>query len=69
MNLTDLPLVEYVVSIGPDSRVFDGLLISGPLILVLIVLVERNTVTLALAVSYLLMFVAGIVHEAVGLRH
>lgn len=68
MNITDLPLVEHVISIGPDSRIFDSLLVSGPLIVVLIVLFGRNTVTFGLAIGYLLLFVAGVVYEAVDAR-
>ncbi|MFB6146549.1 MAG: hypothetical protein ABEJ08_02570 [Halobacteriaceae archaeon] len=68
MKLTDIPFVEDVVSIGPDSRVFDGLLISGPLIVGLIVLVGRNPITFALAVSYLILFVAGVIYRAVDAR-
>lgn len=65
MNATDLPLVDHVVSFGPDSRIFDALLLSGPFIVALIVLLGRTTVTSGLAIGYLVLFVTGVAYEAV----
>ncbi|MFB6163227.1 MAG: hypothetical protein ABEJ86_07315 [Halococcoides sp.] len=68
MHFTDFPLVDHVVSFGPDSRIFDALLISGPLVIVAIALFGRNPVTIGLAGAYLLLFVASVGIEAIARR-
>lgn len=65
MDIKNLPIVSQVVSFGPESRLFDSLLIAGPLVVILIVFFGRNVFTLAIASSYLLWFVASVVYTGV----
>jgi len=57
MNVQDAPLIGQVLESGADDRVLDGLLLSGPIVIALIVLAGRNLLTEGIAVTYLLVFV------------
>lgn len=65
MKIENLPLISQVVAFGPDSRLFDSLLISGPIIVILIAVFGRNVVTLGISISYLLCFVASVVYTGI----
>jgi hypothetical protein len=54
---TDLPLVSAVVDAGADDRIFDSLLLLGPLVVAVIVLLGRSMLTEVLAVAYIAVFV------------
>ncbi|MFD1646831.1 hypothetical protein [Haloarchaeobius litoreus] len=56
MKLDDVPVVHYVLESGPDDPVFDGLLLSGPLVIGILALAGRSPVSVGLAVLYLLVF-------------
>jgi hypothetical protein len=57
MRLRDLPVVSNVVDSGADDRVFDSLLLLGPVVIGVVALVGRSLFTEALAVTYLAAFV------------
>jgi len=57
MNVERIPLIGQVLESGADDRVLDGLLLSGPIVIALIVLAGRNLLTEVIAVTYLLVFV------------
>ncbi len=58
MKLSDLPVVSYVFEAGADNRVFDSLLLFGPLVIGLVVILGRTLVTEILAAVYIVVFVA-----------
>ncbi|SIR68225.1 hypothetical protein SAMN05421858_3321 [Haladaptatus litoreus] len=58
MKVQDIPVISYVFEAGADNRVFDSLLLVGPLVIGVIVVVERSLFTEALAVAYIAVFVA-----------
>lgn len=55
-----LSLIRKALSFGPDSRIFDGLLVSGPFVVALVAVFGRTAGTTALASTYLLAFVAAV---------
>ena len=61
----DLPVVSAVVEAGADDRIFDSLLLIGPLVIGLIVLLGRSLVTEAVAVVYIAVFVGYTLYRAV----
>lgn len=56
MSIDDVPVLAWILDTGPDDRVFDSLLLAGPLLIVVLALVGRSPVTVALAVGYLGVF-------------
>jgi hypothetical protein len=66
MRLRDLPVVSSVVEAGADDRVFDFLLLAGPLLIGAVVVLDRSLFTGALAVAYLAAFVTYTLYR--GLR-
>ena len=65
MMLRDLPVVSYVFEAGADDRIFDSLLLIGPLVIGLIVLLGRSFVTEAVAVVYIAVFVGYTLYRAI----
>ncbi|AOW79556.1 hypothetical protein HTSR_0356 [Halodesulfurarchaeum formicicum] len=63
MNPTAIPLVETVFEVGAQDRLFDGLLLIGPVLLVLIAAVGRTPLTMALAGGYIAAFLLHIGHR------
>ena len=61
----DLPVVSAVVEAGADDRIFDSLLLIGPLIIGLIVLLGRSLVTEAVVVVYIAVFVGYTLYRAI----
>jgi len=57
MKLSDVPVVSSVFEAGADNRVFDLLLLLGPLVIGLVVVLGRSFVTEVLAVAYISVFV------------
>lgn len=57
MKFGDLPVIELVFESGAKDRVFDGLLLVGPLVIVAIAVFGRSVVTAGIAVAYLAAFV------------
>lgn len=56
MRLEHLPLVGTVVETGAADRIFDGLLLAGPLVLASIALLGRSLLTVGLATAYVVGF-------------
>jgi len=52
MQLEEIPVVGPLLAAGADDRVFDALLVSGPILIVAIALLGRNPGSVALAVAY-----------------
>jgi len=66
MNVDDVPIVSSVVDAGPSDRVFDSLLLVGPLVIGLVVLLGTNVLTRVIAGAYIGLFVAYVVYRAVA---
>lgn len=64
MRISRLPFVEQVVESGADDRVFDGLLLAGPLVVLLIAVVGRSIFTQLLAAGYITVFLAHVLLNA-----
>jgi len=65
MRVDDIPIVSTVFDAGADDRVFDSLLLVGPLVVGLIVVLGRSLFTEALAAAYIAVFVAYVLSQAV----
>jgi hypothetical protein len=66
MKWTDLPLASRLAEIGPNDRVFDTLLMLGPLLILLLAILGRSIVTEALAVVYIAVFLGYVLYRAVS---
>ncbi|NHN61371.1 MULTISPECIES: hypothetical protein [Halorussus] len=66
MNWTDVPVLRAVFRVGPADRVFDLLILFGPLLITSIALVGRNPITTGLTVLYLCGFAGYVLYK--GLR-
>lgn len=64
MNVRDLPVVELVFESGAKDRVFDGLLLVGPLVIVTIAVLGRSAITAGIAAAYLGAFVVHVLQNA-----
>lgn len=60
-----IPIVSTLLAAGPNDRVFDSLLLIGPLLIVVIAAVGRSVLTSLLAAAYLVSFVGYTVAKAV----
>lgn len=65
MRLRTLPVVSSVLEAGADDRVFDTLLLVGPLVIGVIVVLDRSVVTEALAVAYIAVFVTYVLYHGI----
>lgn len=65
MKLRDLPIVSDVFAAGPDNRVFDSLLLLGPLVLGLIIVLNRSLFTEALAVAYISVLLTYVLYQGI----
>lgn len=65
LNLERFPLVHSVVESGADDRVFDSLMVLGPLVILVIALLGRLAVTTVLAGAYVFSFVVYVLYKAV----
>ncbi|MFB6087437.1 MAG: hypothetical protein ABEJ85_02855 [Haloarculaceae archaeon] len=65
MSIDDLPVIEQVIESGANDRVFDALLLSGPLVILLIALIGRTLLTRAMAAAYLAVFVGYVLYKGV----
>jgi hypothetical protein len=64
MTPDDIPVLGALRRVGPDDRVFDLLLLTGPLVVACIALLGRGPVTGGLAVVYLLVLVGRVAYNA-----
>ena len=65
MKLGDFPVIPTVFEAGADDRLFDLLLLLGPLVIGIVIVLNRSLVTEALAVAYLGVFVAYILYRGI----
>jgi len=65
MKLGDLPIVSTVFEAGADDRVFDSLLLLGPLVIGLVIVLNRSLVTETLAIVYLGVFVTYVLYRGI----
>ena len=65
MKFGELPIVSYVYEAGADNRVFDSLLLLGPLVIGLVVILGRSLVTEILAVVYISVFVIYTMYQGI----
>lgn len=63
MKPADFPIVATVLDFGADDPVFNGLLLSGPVLLVLVVLLNRSVITVGLAVAYIAILLSYVVYQ------
>lgn len=56
MRLDDAPVLGAVIAAGPDDRVFDALVVAGPLVIGLVAVLGRSPPTVGLAAAYLATF-------------
>lgn len=52
MQLERIPIIGSLLAAGADNRIFDALLVSGPVVIIAIALLGRNPTSTALAVAY-----------------
>ena len=64
MRLRDVVVLRAVIEAGPDDRVFDAMLLCGPLVLLIIAVAGRSTVAVGAALLYLAAFVAYVLVKA-----
>ncbi|ACV11394.1 conserved hypothetical protein [Halorhabdus utahensis DSM 12940] len=69
MKLSALPFVSAVLESGADDRIYDGLLLTGPVVILLIPVLETTRflsgVAKALAIAYVTAFVAYVLYRGV----
>mgnify|MGYP007042283201 FL=1 len=65
MNPQNLPVVSYIFEVGADDRVFDSLLLAGPLVLGIIIVLNRSLFTELLAFGYIAIFVVYTVYRGI----
>ncbi|MFB1062786.1 hypothetical protein [Natrinema sp. H-ect4] len=65
MRANDLPIVGELLESGAEDRVFDSLLLVGPLLILFIALVGRSILTTGLALSYVVFFTAYVLYRGV----
>ncbi|QKG94414.1 hypothetical protein EXE43_12730 [Halorubrum sp. SS5] len=65
MKSRDIPVVSAVLEAGADDRVFDSLLLTGPLVIGLVVVFGRSLVTEAVAIAYIAAFVGYTLYRGV----
>lgn len=63
MRIRELPIVKQVFESGAEDRVFDTLLLVGPLVIVLIIVVGRTPITAGIALAYLATFALYVMYE------
>lgn len=55
--LREFPIISSVIQAGADDRIFDGLLLVGPVVLGVIAVAGRSLLTETIAVAYIMLFV------------
>lgn len=65
MNRTDVPVVSHVFESGPDDRMFDSLLLAGPLTIALVAVLGRSWPTVLTASAYISLFVAYVLYQGI----
>lgn len=63
MRANTSPLIRPILAAGPGDRVFDILLLVGPLLIILIAILGRNLLSVTIAAAYIATFVGYIVYK------
>lgn len=58
MSVDHVPGVQWIRETGPGDAVFDGLLLAGPLVIIVLAFLGRTLLTTGLVGGYLGVFVA-----------
>lgn len=66
MNVDRLPLIGGIVASGADDRIFDSLIVLGPVLVLAIAVAGRSWLTTALAVAYIGAFVGYVVYKGIA---
>lgn len=64
MRPRDLPVLDVLLDVGADDRLFDLLLLCGPVVVVLVALVGRTPGSSALALAYVTAFVGNVLYNS-----
>ncbi|SEP95173.1 hypothetical protein [Natrinema salaciae] len=65
MKIGDIPVVGELLESGAEDRVFDSLLLVGPLLILFIAVVGRSVLTTGLAVTYVVFFVVYVLYRGI----
>lgn len=65
MNPGNVPLISSIFEAGAEDRVFDSLLLVGPLVISLIAVLDRSVLTEGLAVGYIAVFVMSVLYRGI----
>lgn len=65
MKPADLPIIKQVLESGAEDRVYDSLVLTGPVIIAVILLVGRSVVTIGLALLYVTVFVSYLAYRGI----
>ncbi|MFB6129559.1 MAG: hypothetical protein ABEJ28_01910 [Salinigranum sp.] len=68
IDVDDVPVIRYVVNAGARDRVFDLLLVLGPVFIAIIALDGRTVWSTALAAAYVLAFVGYLLYKGARFR-
>lgn len=60
-----LPFISNVSGAGPKNRVYDSLLLFGPIVILLVWLIGRSTLTIVLASLYILTLFGYVLYRGV----
>lgn len=66
MNPAELPVIKQVLESGADDRVYDSLVLAGPVIITVILLVGRSVITIGLALLYIALFVSYLSYQGLN---
>ena len=66
MNPSDLPLVAWLSRASPGDPVFDALMIIGPVLLVVVAILSRTTVTTTMVGFYIASFFVFTIYNGIG---
>jgi len=66
VNPRRLPVVGHVLEFGPEDRVFDPLLLLGPLLVALVVALGRSPLTEAFAAGNVAVFLGYVLYRGVA---
>ncbi|MDY6776104.1 MAG: hypothetical protein SV253_08555 [Halobacteria archaeon] len=64
IDIDRIPVLRTVYEMGADDRVFDSLILVAPVLVVVIGVLGRNSLTTALGVSYIGAFLVNLLRKA-----
>lgn len=63
MKVRDVVVVRAMIDAGPNDRIYDAMLLAGPLVVVILAVVGRNPLTVTVALLYLVAFVGYVLYR------